>query len=320
MGEIKNVLVTGATGYLGARICAHLKECGFQVFALCRSLPENIENLFTGIEILSGDITKKETIEYLCSIPLDAVVHTISLDQAQTESYDITQVNEINVNATWFLMDELVNTNLKTFIYLSTIQVIGNLPPNIFDESYNNVPNNKYGLTHLMGEKLCEFYANKSKKNYLSLRLSNGYGSPVFKENKWDGLVVNDLVKRAFYEKKIVLKSDGTVIRDFIHVRDITSAIVDVFKKGNYLNDCYFLASGSTVSLLQLAHLVKKIYFLRYGAEINVYHSENQLSEQYVMEEHTTIVNNSKLTTNGFKIEMTLEDGINEIFDYLESL
>jgi UDP-glucose 4-epimerase len=171
-----------------------------------------------------------------------------------------------------------------------------------------------------MGEKLCEFYANKSKKNYLSLRLSNGYGSPVFKENKWDGLVVNDLVKTAFYEKKIIFKSDGTAIRDFIHVKDITSAIVDVFKKGNYLSNCYFLASGSTVSLLQLAHLVKKIYFLRYAADVNVYHSENQLSEQYIKIEHLTIVNNSKLTTNGFKLEMTLEDGITEIFYYLESL
>jgi hypothetical protein len=49
----------------------------------------------------------------LCSIPLDAVVHTVSLDQTQTESFDITQVNEINVNATWVLMDEFAKTNLN---------------------------------------------------------------------------------------------------------------------------------------------------------------------------------------------------------------
>jgi UDP-glucose 4-epimerase len=320
MGEIKRVLVTGATGYIGARICTHLKDCGFQVFALCRSIPKNIEEKFSGIEILRGDITEKETIEYLFTIPFDAVIHTVSLDHTQTESFEINQVNEINVNPTWVLMDGFLKTNLKTFIYLSTIHVIGNLPLTLFDESYSNVPNNKYGLTHLMGEKLCEYYANKSKKNYLSLRLSNGYGSPVFNENKWDGLVVNDLVKTAFYEKKIILKSDGTAFRDFIHIKDITRAIEDVFKKGTYLKNCYYLASGSTISLLQLAHLVKKIYLLRYGVDIKVYHSENQLSEQYNQSENTSVVNNSNLIANGFKLEMTLVDGIAEIFEYLESI
>ena len=66
---------------------------------------------------------------------------------------------------------------------------------------------------------------NISNIDCTNIRLSNGYGPPVFNNpGCWD-LVINNFCLSAYKEKKIVISSDGTPLRDFIFIDDISNAV-----------------------------------------------------------------------------------------------
>jgi UDP-glucose 4-epimerase len=320
MGSMKSVLVTGASGYLGAKIALHLKEQGYYVYALCRSLPNNSYNLFAGIEIIQGDITLDSTLELLLTKPIDAIVHTISLDHNLSEIASIKDINKVNVLVTWQLFDKFLKKGLDKFIFLSTIQVIGKLPLQVITEDSIKSPANLYGLTHSFGEDFVNYYNQKTATNCISLRLSNGYGAPVFDQNNCWWLVINDLCRSAYYNKKIVLNSDGTSTRDFIHINDIAKAVRIVLQHENLIDSLLHVSSGQTKSLLEIAHIVKSVYEQKYKAPILVYHSNLILSENPSSSAPSYTISNKKLLAIGFLPELSIEKGVEQIFTYFENL
>ena len=84
----------------------------------------------------------------------------------------------------------------------------------LIDEKHKKKICNIYSLTHSMCEDLLLKLNSKLKSH--SLRLSNSYGMPVLKNINCWWLVLNDLCRSAKKNGKIIIKSDGTALRDFI--------------------------------------------------------------------------------------------------------
>ena len=97
-------------------------------------------------------------------------------------------------------------------------------------ENQTVTPFNAYALTHALSEEICNYYNRKTETECINIRLSNSYGEPVFLDAKCWTLIVNDLTRSAFENKKIILKWDGSPIRDFIHYSDICNAIDSLVK------------------------------------------------------------------------------------------
>jgi UDP-glucose 4-epimerase len=319
---LKKVLITGACGYLGARLSKDLSEKGFGITAF-DSYDPSTHNQWTSLmdEVIVGDIRDESTISDLADKNFDVVIHLISLDHHKSEN-EPNFVSSINVMPTWNLLDKLTQKGLKKFIYFSTIHVYGKIPKEIITEDQQPAPLNPYGLTHLLSENICNYYNNKTDTECINVRLSNSYGSPVFKENNCWWLVINDLCKTAYKEKKIKLLSDGSSQRDFIHSSDVCRVIEFILNtdKNNMQNNTYHISSGNTLTIWELAQTVKKVYQDRFKLEIPVILPENTISmfpDKFLRAEKY-IVSNTKIKSLGFATITELKTGINELFDYLE--
>jgi len=319
---LKKVLITGACGYLGARLSKHLAEKGYNVTAFDSYEPSNyIEWISLMDEIIIGDIRDESVISRLADKNFDVVIHLISLDHYKSEN-DPNFVSSINVMPTWNLLDKFTKNGVKKFIYFSTIQVYGNLLKEIITENQTPEPINVYGLTHLLSENICNYFNDKTETECINVRLSNSYGSPVFKENNCWGLVINDLCKTVFEKYKIKLLSDGSPKRDFIHGDDVVGAIDVLIKsKNNNGNNTFHIASGQTLTILELAHLVKDVYFKRYNKEIDIYLPGNSVSENSdkFKDSERYMIDIKRIKSLGFQQKISLEAGINEIFEYFSS-
>jgi UDP-glucose 4-epimerase len=320
---MNKVLITGACGYLGARLCKHLAKDGYRVTAF-DSYDPSAHSQWVSLmdEVVVGDIRDESTISNLADRNFDVVVHLISLDHNKSESSP-NLVSSINVMPTWNLLDNLTQNGLGKFIYFSTTHVYGRLPKETINEDYPLNPLNAYGLTHLLSENICNYYNNQTDTECINIRLSNSYGSPIFNENNCWWLVINDLCKTAIENNEIRLKSDGSPSRDFIHGNDVVRAIETLIKANEDFDENVFnIATGATYNILELAHHVSTIYKEKYNKEIPVIFPDNTISESpFVFQnEQKYCIDITKIRQLGFEPKISINEGISELFKYLESM
>jgi len=319
---MKNILITGSGGYLGARLSKYLAENGNNITAFIkRDVPKNNEwsNLMN--DIIVGDIRDEKAVASLTKRNFDIVAHLISLDHHKCEDTP-NYISSVNVMPTWNLLDTFTKRGLDKFILFSTFEVLGKVPLKEIDESVKPKPVNNYGLTHLLSENIVNYFNNKTGTNCINIRITNGYGTPVFKENNCWWLVINDLCKLAHSKQKIQLTSDGSPQRDFIHISDICSAVeILINSKIDFKDNMIYVASGETLNILELAHIIKRVYIERYQREIDIYLPDKSVSNDpnTFMEMDKFYVNTKKLRNLGFKPKTELRNGINNIFTYLRS-
>ena len=302
------VVVLGGGGYLGARLSLFLADRGFDVIPVCYpQLPEDDTWKNKMHCILIGDIQDKKTIQQVVDNTPDVIINLVSLDQYESENTP-TQ-------------DQFSEKGLKKYIYFSTIHVYGNSLNSLVTEDQQATPSNAYGLTHFLSEEICNYYNRKKKIECINIRLSNSYGEPVFMDaNCWD-LVVNSLCLSAYKNEKIVLSGDGSAMRDFIYYEVICESIMDILIRNQKLEqNVIHLCSSNSVSMLNVATAVKRVYEMKYNKEIDIFINENELvlGEFKVKQSYTTISNVYLKTLTDPK-QVSIEEGIDRIFSYLES-
>jgi UDP-glucose 4-epimerase len=211
---------------------------------------------------------------------------------------------------------------VKKFIYFSTIHVYGKTQKDLVLENQKVTPFNAYGLTHALSEEICNYYHRKTDTDCLNIRLSNSYGEPVFYNAKcWD-LIVNDLSKSAYLDKKIVLKGDGKAVRDFIHFSDVCEGVASLIEGERNIGDenTFQFSSSKSIRMLDVAIKVKEVYRKKYHVEIPIFINSTQ---EWVSEKAIHMGNNSisNSLAKKYSIEFVkdLKEGIENIFTYLET-
>jgi UDP-glucose 4-epimerase len=186
------------------------------------------------------------------------VIHLASINETFLPDYP-AQAIKVNALGTRNLLEALDKTDLKNFIYFSTVHVYGNTTGSI-DENTPPLPLNDYALSHFFAECYVKQFHHAHKLPYTIFRLSNSYGSPKdINTNKWY-LLFNDLIKTAYEQKKIILKTNGNPKRDFIWMGDVCEIIHKLLLKGHSLNDTFNLCSGESYKLIEVAKYIQSAY------------------------------------------------------------
>ena len=315
------IIVTGANGYLGSRICLYLANKGYSVVANVRSkIPQKKGWTEKISKFIVGDITKEKIIKEIAKEKASVIIHLVSLDHHDSEKDPIFSSN-VNVLPVWKMLNSCKSKGLKKFIYFSTIHVYGNSKNQLFSEHNNLNPKNIYGLTHSLSEQIVNFYNKNSKIDCINIRLSNSYGEPIFHESKSWNLVVNDLVKSAFNNKKIILRGDGKAVRDFIHYSDICSGIQSVITKKNINHNIFHFSSFKSISMLDLALEIRNVYHERYFIKLPIFINVNdEINTDKNIKEHNYVSNELAKKILNIEFNKELNDGINDMFNYLEKI
>ncbi len=306
------ICIIGASSYIGGWIVESLKNTEHDISVVYRNEPICDYNWKSGLsKIIVGDITDLNVINAIIEIEPEIIVYLVSLNHIQSEN-NIFKTLNINVSPMVYLANEL--SKLKTFnkfIYFSTLQVIGKINNGqIIDESTIPKPLNNYGLTHFFCEEALAMLNRSNKLNYTIIRLANSYGPAKYNSCDTLWLVINDFCSSALKNNIIQLKSDGSPQRDFIYLNDVARAVNFIIKFGNKVPPIVNVSSEITMTMLELAHLTKKVC-KNYGLEVRVLLPNG--NESYDCETHLQIeryVIKSWLYKVGFEIKTNLEEGI----------
>jgi nucleoside-diphosphate-sugar epimerase len=210
------ILVTGATGRIGRHLVNALSRGQEKVRVLVRGKMTEFEN----VEVSYGDITDKESVKKALD-GVDTVFHlaaVVDYSAPQDVMYDV------NVTGTKNILEFFRG---KKFIYLSTMGVLGNKLNMPADENTPYNPSNFYTKTKMEAEKLVKASNGIIVRapDVLMPRFTEGY----------------DMVFSKLLEGEMKIIGDGKNIIDFIHVRDLTDALILAMvngKSGEVYNVC----------------------------------------------------------------------------------
>ncbi|MDX2194834.1 MAG: NAD(P)-dependent oxidoreductase [Cytophagales bacterium] len=272
---MEKILITGGLGNLGSWLTEYIANQGYEVWILTK----NFRKIITKVKyhLINCDLADFADIkEKLKGLSFDYVVHAGSVNDSFVTGYFKLAI-DVNTLGTRNMLEYLAPLKVKHFIYLSTFQVYGKYEGDI-DEDTPTTPVNDYGSTHLFAEYFVKQFAYTHKLPYSIIRLTNSYGCPKdMNTSKWY-LVLNDLAKSAFENKEIILKSNGKALRDFIWMGDVCKVFHQLLQN-TPANDTYNLASETTYTMLDIAHIVKETYLEKYKKDIPIKVNEKDITE-----------------------------------------
>ncbi len=256
----KNILITGADGYIGSSVTKLLLQRNCRLFLLSRynSKPHHFSDAHKNISIIQGDITDKNIWRDILK-NMDIVYHFA----AQTSSKISNDQPELDLQINVLPVINLITTVIKygykpDVIFAGTVTETGFTDKGKINENRKDLPITVYDIHKLTAEKYLQYYGNQLNYRSVTLRLCNIYG-PGPASSKPDRGIVNMMIRKALKGEPIAIYGNGKFMRDYLYISDVAVAFIKAAEhinktKGNY----YVLGTGTGHTVLDMARLIAK--------------------------------------------------------------
>jgi nucleoside-diphosphate-sugar epimerase len=302
---MKNVIVTGATSFIGVHIIKEYLKNNCTVIAVVRPNSKNLyrlpkNNLLTVIEIGMENI--KRLIEKIEIKKIDIFYH-LAWAGARVPYRDDTILQNENYNCAINTMKVAKRLGCDTFIGAGSQAEYGKCIGKI-DESYPAKPLTEYGKAKLKAYKTLRKVAEKNNIKFIWARIFSVYGIYDYKGT----LVMSALVKMKRNES---IQLTQCVQRwDFIYVEDLARAMY-LLANTSCMDGIYNIASGESRQLkefvIDMKDICKSNSELQFGAI--PYNSESILSFEPIVD---------KLKQNlGWSCNVNFKEGIKKILEFI---
>ena len=246
------ILVTGANGFVGNKLCQELIDKGHTVHAITRQPYKGTSSTeyrnFTINEIGSDTQWSEALANVECIVHLAARVHVME----DSSTNPLAEYRETNTNGTMALARQALAAGVKRFVYISSIKVNGestalNKP---FTDKDDCNPDDPYGLSKYEAENQLFELAGSSRMEVVIIRPPLVYG-PGVKANflsmiRWVNKGV-PLPLGAIYNKRSLVALDNLV-----------SLIVVCTEHKAAANEVFLVSDGQDLSLTQLLQAMAK--------------------------------------------------------------
>ncbi|NNE96765.1 MAG: UDP-glucose 4-epimerase GalE [Acidimicrobiales bacterium] len=278
---LARVLVTGGAGFIGSHTCVSLIEAGFEpviVDSFANSSPAVIDRIrsLTGCDVEAHRIDVRDTAELSSVLErgIDAVIHFAAM-KAVGESVGIPlDYYDVNVGGTVSLLRAMRDVGVPRLVFSSSCSIFGAAAELPIDVDAPVAPTNPYAQTKAICEQiLVDFIKAEGIRSAMSLRYFNPIGAHPTGTLGEDPLgIPNNLLPYAMQVavgRRAQLSvfgvdyptSDGTCVRDYIHVCDVAAAHVRALDRIWVRNghEVANLGTGHGTSVLELVDRVRHI-------------------------------------------------------------
>jgi UDP-glucose 4-epimerase len=246
------ILVTGGAGYIGSHTLLSLVDAGHE--------PVTFDNLYYGHReaVLEGhfvqaDLADKTALSRLFeTFPIEAVIHFAAFCyvgesmEAPEKYFDNNLVNGLN------LLNTMLKSGVDKIIFSSSCAVYGDPSEIPIPETHAKNPINPYGLTKHFFEEILSTYEAAHGIKHVSLRYFNAAGADpqarIGESHDPETHLIPLVLHTALGRRSEIQifgtdypTSDGTCVRDYIHVCDLAQAHVSALS--------YLLGGGQSISL-----------------------------------------------------------------------
>jgi UDP-glucose 4-epimerase len=303
-----NCLVLGGNGFIGSHLVDRLLQEKYSIRVLDK-YTERYRIPLKNIEYIYEDMGNRGLLNEVLE-NIDVVYHLIGTTTPKTSNDDPAFDIQSNVLNTLYLLDSCIQHKIKKFIYISSGgTVYGNSDKLPLAENHILDPISSYGISKLTVEKYLQLYHKLYGIDYAIVRPSNPYGERQNPEGIQGAISV--FLGKIFKNENIELWGDGSVVRDFIYIKDLTEGIVRVATR-NTESRIFNLGSGKGYSLTDLIKVIAKVT----KREINVI---NKPSRVFDVPAIYLDISRARKELE-WSPSTSLEDGIMKTWEFIQTL
>lgn len=269
----ETILVVGGAGYIGSHMVLDLLQAGHEVVVL-DNLSRGHRDLLTGGTFVEGDLGDAELLDGIFSqYRIAAVMHFAAYSLVGESVSKPLDYYRNNVAKTVELLAAMGRHRVRNFIFSSTAAVYGEpRAMELLREDSPCLPTNPYGATKLAVERMLADNAAAGDFRYVSLRYFNAAGADpsgrLGERHEPETHLIPLVLKVATGERQAIQiygadypTGDGTCVRDYVHVHDLTQAHLLALKKllkgGN--SAVYNLGNSKGYSVREVIEAARRI-------------------------------------------------------------
>lgn len=316
--ENKDILITGAAGYIGSSLIQALSTVHCNIIALDKKGNFSFDNALgkAKISIFEADIRDREIWHEVLK-KTDILFHLAAQTSSRFANENPIADLELNLFPVVNIIEICQKNNLSPdIIYSGTVTQVGFTKSYPVNETSKDGPITVYDINKLAAEKYLQYYSNQLKKRAVVLRLPNVYG-PGPKSSSSDRGILNVMMRKAINHEALTIYGDGKQVRDYIFIDDVAGAFLTAGAKIDVLKGSYYvIGSGIGHTVEESFNLIKKIAMKKLGGQVKIIHisAPEDLSR---IEYRNFVADTAKFKKlTGWRAVTTLREGIERTIEY----
>jgi UDP-glucose 4-epimerase len=277
---MQNILVAGGAGYIGSHVVKDLSENNYHVIVY-DNLSEGHREAVVNYDFICGDIKDSGLLDKVFTDnKIDAVMHFSAYAYVGESVEKPEKYYKNNVAGTINLLSAMLKNNVRNIIFSSSCATYGIPVYTPIDEVHPQNPISPYGASKFMVERILSDYSKAYGLKYVALRYFNAAGAhpdrSIGESHKIETHLIPLVLKTLTKEKDFIRifgtdyeTSDGTCIRDYIHVCDLAAAhriSLEMLLSGSE-SRCINLGTGAGISVKEVISLTEKITGIKVPAK-----------------------------------------------------
>ena len=249
------VLVTGAAGFIGSHVCAHLLRQGYGVIGLDDLSGGFRDQIPAGVKFIEGSVTDVALVQQLFAKHRFEYVFHLAAYAAEGLSHFIKRFNYTNnLLGSVNLINAAVNHDVKCFVFTSSIAVYGHnqLP---MSEELVPQPEDPYGIAKYAVELDLRETHEMFGLNHVIFRPHNVYGENQNLGDRYRN-VIGIFMNQLMQGQPMTIFGDGQQTRAFSYIDDVAPVIAASIARPACYNQVFNVGADKAYSVAELAHVV----------------------------------------------------------------
>jgi UDP-glucose 4-epimerase len=268
-GETKamNFLITGAAGFLGAKLANYLVREGHQVRGLDDLSAGHPEVLVPDILFTRGDVNDRPKLWTMLQ-EVDCVYHLAARVSVPESVLYPREYNATNVGGTVTLMEAMRDVGVRRVVFISSGAVYGDQGEQPLNENAQPNPRSPYAVSKLAGEYYVRTIGDLWKIETVILRVFNAYG-PGQNLPASHAPVIPNFLRQAVRGSSMVMHGEGNQTRDYVYVDDVVSGMISAATAPGINHMILNIGSGVETSIRELVRMVMEVSGIKGDAILN---------------------------------------------------
>ena len=311
----KNILVTGADGFIGSHLVEMLVEEGANVKALSLYNSFNywgwLEDVSCqdDIEILNGDIRDPHYCKTITK-DIDIVFHLAALIAIPYSYVAPSSYVDTNVTGTLNIIQACMENNVSRVIHTSTSEVYGTAQYVPIDEKHPLQPQSPYSASKISADAMAMSFYNSFELPVTTARPFNTYGP-----RQSARAVIPTIITQIANGAREIQLGDITPTRDFNYVEDTCRGFIALAKSEKTIGETVNIGSNFEISIKDTLELIKEIM----NSDVEFITDEQRIRPEN-SEVHRLWCDNTKINElTGFEPKYTIKDGLTKTCEWFST-